>query len=305
MVKFIPFIDTSVNAKWDDWAHYPNGRPNPLYSAEAIEWKVDRLVLGFITLSAGGKACWAAQDSMPLNWSLPLSKDIAPHGLETVVSFGGASNPDISSSFSVKELEDTYNEVVQMYGAKGLDFDLENGLYDVEKICKAVIEVKKKHKNLEISFTLPTMPAGLTGVGISIISAAKNHGIDFSVNGMAMDYYDAEADEDMGKAAINAAKSIKTQLSKLYPSLSDNELYAKVAITPMIGLNDDVNGMFKLKDADALTEFGELNGLSFLSMWSFNRDNPSDYAYVDLTTSSNPEQRFSGEYCSRFVVNKS
>jgi chitinase len=41
MVKFIPFIDTSVNAKWDDWVHYPNGRPNPLYSAEAIEWKVD------------------------------------------------------------------------------------------------------------------------------------------------------------------------------------------------------------------------------------------------------------------------
>ncbi|MEN3765560.1 hypothetical protein ABC761_13570 [Salmonella sp. ZASA478] len=68
----------------------------------------------------------------------------------------------------------------------------------------------------------------------------------------------------------------------------------------MIGLNDDLS-MFKLQDASALAAFARQQSLAFLAMWSFNRDNPSSYSYVDLTTSSNPEQKVPGEYSQRFV----
>jgi chitinase len=110
---------------------------------------------------------------------------------------------------------------------------------------------------------------------------------------MAMDYYNPEDDKDMGLSAVKAAEAIKGQLDTLYGS---PQPYDRVAITPMIGLNDDTNGMFKLKDAKTVQEYAADKGIGFKSFWSFNRDNPSDYSYVDLTTSSNPEQKEPGEY---------
>lgn len=290
----LPFIDTSVNAKWDDWVHYPNGRPNPIYSEQAKSYGVDGLIFGFITLSATNKACWAAQDTMTLDWSLPLAREIKP--LKTIISFGGASNPDISYKFSIEELIQTYSKTLSMYDAYGLDFDLENGLFNIDKICKALQKLEGKPN---LSFTLPVMPAfGLTGKGLEIIQKAKDHDLDFVVNGMAMDYYNAEDDEDMGLSAIKAAEAIKKQLDKLY---NTNVPYSRVGITPMIGLNDDVQGMFKIKDALQVKEYAAQKNLGIKSFWSFNRDNPSDYSYVDLTTSSNPEQKVSGEYTLNLV----
>ena len=138
------------------------------------------------------------------------------------------------------------------------------------------------------------MPSfGLTSKGLEIIQKAKDHNLDFIVNGMAMDYYNTEDDSDMGQSAIKSVDSIKGQLDTLY---SSNVPYARVAITPMIGLNDDVNGMFGLKDALTVKEYSDRKDLGFKSYWSFNRDNPSAYSYVDLTTSSNPEQKIPGEY---------
>lgn len=298
---YLPFIDVTINAEWSDWQHYPQGRPNPLYAQQAGEWGADGLVFGFITLSPSNKPCWAASDVMPLEWALPLAEELNSQGLKTVISFGGAANPDISTHFSVTELEEIYLATIDMYGAQGLDFDLENDLYDAPKICAALKKVSAKKPDVRISFTLPTLPAGLTGVGMGIVHLAKQSGLDFSINGMAMDYYDEVADADMGKAAVNAAISIHAQLAMVYPDLSDAERYAKVGITPMIGQNDDPQGMFKLDDVNTLTRFAKLNPLSFIGIWSFNRDNPSHYNYVDLTTSSNPEQKVPGEYSLLFV----
>ncbi|WP_336221093.1 glycosyl hydrolase family 18 protein [Citrobacter amalonaticus] len=293
---FTPFIDVTVNAEWSDWQNYPDGRPNPLYSQEAINWNVSGLIFGFVTLSASRKACWAAQDAMPLNWALPLANDLNAANLDVIVSFGGAANSDISSVFSVAELVSTYQQVITDYHAAGLDFDLENGLYDIVKICNALKIIQKDNPKVRLSFTLPTMPTGLTSTGLGIVQKVRDAGLNFTINGMAMDYYDPLVSANMGKAATDAATSICRQLE----NLSIPGGYSKVAITPMIGMNDDLS-MFRLQDSTALATFASQHSLSFLAIWSFNRDNPSSYTYVDLTTSSNPAQRFPGEYCQRFV----
>lgn len=292
-----PFIDVTVNAQWDDWEKYPQGRPNPLYSHEASAWHTDGLVFGFITLSPNNNPCWGGNDAMPLNWAIPLAQDINAAGLKTIVSFGGASNSDISTHFSAAELENIYISAINMYQAKGLDFDLENGLYDMNKIFAALANVQKSKPQVVISLTLPVMPTGLTEVGMKIILTAKAAGVSFIVNGMAMDYFNPVDDADMGFSAIKAAKSVKSQLATLYPTYDDKQLYAHVAITPMIGLNDD-GAMFNLDDALQLASFAKTNGLNFLGFWDLNRDNPSSFTYVDLMTSSNPEQVTSGQYCT-------
>ena len=291
-----PYIDVTINADWSDWENYPDGRPNPLYSQQAIDWQVDGLILAFITLSASYQACWAAQDTMPLDWALPLANDLNAAGRKVIVSFGGAANNDISSAFNVEQLISTYQKTIDDYHTVGLDFDLENGLYNVANICEALKTIQQRNPGVQLSFTLPTLPSGLTGTGLSIIQNVVNAGLDFVVNGMAMDYYDPAYQHQMGKAATDAATSINNQLK----SLGVTGGYHCVAVTPMIGLNDDLS-MFTLEDAEEVASFAGNEQVNFIGMWSFNRDNPSSYNYVDLTTSSNPEQKASGDYSRTFV----
>lgn len=299
---YTPFIDVTINAEWSDWQNYPDGRPNPLYLTQAIDWDVDGLIFGFITLSSTtNTACWGAQPTMPLDWAKTFADDLNAAGKTVTVSFGGAANADISAGFSVDELIDTYDSTITLYDAAGLDFDLENGLYDIDNICEALVTIQERYPDVILSFTLPTLPTGLTNTGLGIVSKAADAGLDFVVNGMAMDYYDPNYAMNMGQAATDAATSIATQLQKYYPSASMDELYTKTAVTPMIGLNDDMS-MFTLADAGMVGIFAEQNDLAFLAWWDFNRDNPSKYTYTDLTTSSNPEQTVSGEYAQNFVA---
>lgn len=297
---YLPFIDVSVNAEWSDWQNYPAGRPNPLYSKQALEWNVDGLILAFITLATTNEACWAAQPTMPLDWAKPLADDLNAANKAIIVSFGGAANSDISKYFTVEQLIDTYKTVIEMYQAKGLDFDLENGLFDIDKICQALTSIQKDYPDIMISFTLPTLPSGLVSNGLMIVKTAAEANIEFVINGMAMDYYDANYAPEMGQAAIDAATNIANQLATYYPSLTMEELLLKVAITPMIGLNDD-NSMFTLDNANQVGAFAQQNPFAFIGEWSFNRDNQSNYTYVDLQTSSNPAQKISGEYAKNFI----
>jgi len=305
---YTPYIDVTINADWSQWQKYPNGRPNPIYYEQAIQWGIDGLIFGFITLDEVTKTpCWAATKEMPLSWALPLAQELNSAGIAVIISFGGASNQDISTHFSITELEEIYVSTIDMYQAKGLDFDLENTYFDAAKIFAALKNVAIRKPDVAISLTLPTLPTGLNPgpTGEEIILEAKKAGLNFTVNGMAMDYGDPDNDPDtqteMGKAAVQAALSISRQLGVLYPDLSQAQLLAKVAITPMIGLNDD-NSMFKLDDVNTLTQFSNINPLKFIGIWSFNRDHPSGYIYVDLTTSSNPEQKLDGEYSRQFVA---
>ncbi|EGC30398.1 hypothetical protein DICPUDRAFT_50758 [Dictyostelium purpureum] len=300
MTQVVPFCDVSINAEWSDWQHYPNGRPNPIYGEEVIKYGATGLMFGFITLASNGEACWAAQPTMALDWAVPLANELIKGGKRVGVSFGGAANSDISSKFTIEELEQTYNKVIELYSATFLDFDLENGLYNETNICTALKTVSAKNPNVTISFTLPVLPSGLTTTGMGVVNKAKENNLTFTVNGMAMDYYDPSYKDKMGDAAIEAATSIKNQLKQVYPSESDSALFRRVAITPMIGLNDDLS-LFTIDDASKVANFCATNSLSFLSHWDLNRDNPSSFSYVDLQTSSNPDQKSSGDYTVAMV----
>ncbi|WP_039056239.1 chitinase [Enterobacter sp. Bisph1] len=298
---YTPYIDVTVNADWSDWQTYPNGRPNPLYSEQAKDWKVDGLIFGFITLATqNNTACWAAQPTMPLDWARPLADDLHSDEKEVIISFGGAANQDISNSFNVDQLVETYTSVINDYHAHGLDFDLENGLFDIDKICEALQKIQASYPQVTLSFTLPTLPSGLTDEGLVIVKRAVDAGLKFVINGMAMDYYNPNYANQMGKAARDAATAIKNQLALFYPSLKPDELYRKVAVTPMIGLNDD-KSMFTFDDAIMVGEFSRQNSLYYLGEWSLNRDNPSSSSYVNPTSSGNPQQKVSGEYAQHFL----
>ena len=297
--QFGPYIDVSVNAIWDDWQNYPNGRPNPEYSQAAIKYGMDILYLGFLTADPNNNSAWSAQASMPISWATPMSDELVAGKVKVAVSFGGAANKDVSLVQTPEQLIATYQQAIDILQASHLDYDFENGLYDEDKAFNALAVIIERNPEITLSLTLPTMPTGLTSTGLALVKKSIDAGLVMKINGMAMDYYNPNY-PDLGKAAIQAAISIKNQLETFYPTLSDSELFNLVQITPMIGLNDDLT-MFTFDDVNILSDFAKTTGVNLLSMWSLTRDMPGASPYPEATSSGNPEQTKDFEYSERFT----
>jgi hypothetical protein len=126
-----------------------------------------------------------------------------------------------------------------------------------------------------VSFTLPVLPSGLTPDGVALLNGAAQAGVQVTaVNVMAMDYGDGPAPNPaglMGTYAIDAATATDAQVASAF-GISDDAAWAKIAVTPMIGVNDTSDEVFTVANAQQLAAFAASKHLAWLSMWSAARD---------------------------------
>ncbi len=237
-------------------------------------------------------------------------------GGDVVVSFGGAAGTPLAVACTDPgQLVDQYLQVIDRLDLTHIDFDVEGGwLADdasVQRRNLAITQLQAhaaaEGRALDVWFTLPVLPSGLTPDGVDLLADALRQGVEIAgVNVMTMDYGDSAApnpDGRMGAYAIEAVTALHGQLDNLYDAagtpLSDEQLWARTAATPMIGLNDVLTEIFYLSDAEDLASFARAEGMGMLSMWSTNRDHPCpESSYVQLTCSSSPDQTEDWEFTS-------
>lgn len=260
---FAPYIDTSLTPAYD-------------MLDTAGKTGVKTFNLAFITSGGGCDPKWGgtgALDGDPVAQQIPK---LRAEGGDVRVSFGGAAGSELGLACgSADELAAAYGKVVDAYDLKKADFDIEGGaLPDAEantRRAQAIAKLQKDHPDLDVSFTLPVMPEGLTQDGVNLLADAKKNGVEISaVNIMAMDY-GASYDGDMGEYAIQAATATQGQVKDAL-GLSDADAWKAVAVTPMIGVNDVAAEIFTTEDAKELADFAASKHLGWLSMWSATRD---------------------------------
>jgi len=307
---FAPFVDSTL------W---------PIYqlSAEAEKNKVQFYSLGFIVAKSAsdGTPTWGTYyeaEQGPrsdttlkaLNDPNSMQSQIKQHrqnGGDVMVSFGGAANIPIAAVIKdVEELKEQYKQFILAYDLTHIDFDIEgNWVADkssIDRRSKALTELQAEFKEinrpLEVWYTLPVLPSGLTADGIYVLRSALENEVKIAgVNIMAMDYGDSAApnpQNQMGYYAIEAASSLHLQLKNLFAefgiSQSESDFWGMIGITPMIGLNDVTTEVFYQEDAKEVVNFAKEKGIRLLSMWSLARDKsaPSGEAasYVSVSNSS-------------------
>lgn len=229
--------------------------------------------LAFITDAGHCEPAWGGQVSYPIDFVQRVTDKMRDAKVDYTVSFGGANGNDLSLNCSTQQLVNVFEKTHDLLKTDSYDFDIENGTANIDTLMSAIHTYQAKHPKTKIQFTLPTMPEGLTQRGKSILEAAQKKGIHFAVNIMAMDYGPAYTG-DMGAYAISAANALHDYLKDLYPSKTDNALWAMVGITPMIGVNDVNIEQFTLANAKSLQQFGQTHHIGLLSFWSINRDTP-------------------------------
>ncbi|MFD8811836.1 cellulose binding domain-containing protein [Streptomyces sp. NPDC059627] len=260
---FAPYVDTSLYPAFD-----------LLASADATG--VKNYNLAFVTDGGGCTPKWGGVTDLASDGVASQIGALRAKGGDVRVSFGGASGSELATTCSSADaLAAAYGKVVDAYELTKVDFDVEGGALPNTTAntnrAKAIAKLQASHPGLDVSFTLPVMPEGLTQDGVNLVSDAKANGVRISaVNIMAMDY-GASYNGDMGTYAIQAATATQAQIKSVL-GLSDSAAWKAVAVTPMIGVNDVSSEIFKVDDATQLVDFAKSKGLGWLAMWSATRD---------------------------------
>ncbi|KKD05347.1 chitinase, partial [Streptomyces sp. WM6386] len=277
---FAPYVDTSLYPAFDLVA-----------TAEATG--VKDYNLAFVTDGGGCTPKWGGVTDLASDAVAAQIGELRAKGGDVRVSFGGAAGSELATTCSsAAALATAYEKAVAAYDLTKVDFDVEGGaLPDTAantRRAQAIAALQKNHPDLDVSFTLPVMPEGLTQAGVDLLADAKKNGVDITtVNIMAMDYGPAYSG-DMGTYAEQAATATQAQVKSVL-GLSDSAAWKAVAVTPMIGVNDVTTEIFKVDDATQLVNFAKSKGLGWLSMWSATRDKQCSGGaknYADATCSS-------------------
>jgi hypothetical protein len=276
---FAPYVDTSLYPAFD-------------LLAAATATGVKDYNLAFVTDGGGCTPKWGGVTDLASDGVAAQIGALRARGGDVRVSFGGAAGSELGTTCaSADALAAAYGKVVDAYRLTKVDFDVEGGALPNTaantRRAQAIATLQRQHPGLDVSFTLPVMPEGLTQDGVSLLADAKANGVRITtVNIMAMDYGPAYSG-DMGTYAEQAATATQAQVKSVL-GLSDSAAWKTVAVTPMIGVNDVVSEIFTVQDATQLAAFAEAKGLGWLSMWSATRDKqcPSPKNTADATCSS-------------------
>jgi hypothetical protein len=308
---FSPYKDVTINMNWntDQMQSAVEGTAIPVVGSGSLVStyvpKLPAITVAFAT-GACGSETWGGVPGA--SWAAENVPQLQAAGLDYVISTGGAAGTFTCDSAAGMDA------FIARYASPhlaGIDFDIEGGQTQsgIQALVNAAAGAQSQYPNLRFTFTLATLAAsdgsyaGVNSLGNQVIEAVLGSSLkNYAINLMAMDYGTASSSVcvvasgscEMGQSAIQAVKNLQHAYG--IPA-------GKIAVTPMIGLNDNTSETFTTADADTLTAYATANGLAGLHFWSLDRDTPCPSAtgYASPTCNS-----LSGttplQYANRFLT---
>jgi len=270
---FAPYVDMSKMADRLDWIQAHSG--------------VTTFTLAFVVSGEGCAPMWLGVAPVATETLVSHAiQQVRARGTDVIVAFGGYDGLELAQTCTdVRSLQSAYQVVVDKYKLKVLDLDIEHTAIEdpisIDRRSQALAALSAANPGLQINYTLPATPAGLTDLSVNVLKSAIKFGTQITVvNLMTMDYGKPVTMGAMGPNATSAAGGAMAQLKSL-------GLNARIGITPMIGVQDSEGETFTLDDAQVVMNYALANSdrISLLSFWSIGRDNGSCFGKVSPSCS--------------------
>ncbi|WP_031160656.1 lectin [Streptomyces durhamensis] len=268
---------------YNGWGSPPS--PTTVMNATGVKW----FTLAFILSNGycnpqwdGGRPLIGGVDQQTVNTVRANGGDIIP-------SFGGYSGNKLESSCSsAGELAAAYQKVINAYGLKAIDIDLEADAYSNSTVQQRTVDalktVKANNPGMKVYVTIGT---GQSGPDTSLINRAAASGLTVdSWTIMPFDF--GGAGQNMGTLTQRAAEGLKTALKNAY-KYTDDQAYRDMGISSMNGITD-VNETVTTADFQTILAYAQQHHLARLTFWSVNRDRPCSGAYPNNDTCSGVAQ---------------
>ena len=247
--------------------------PNPTEVMEASG--VKNFTLAFILSDGGCNPAW--HGTRPLDGPDKQTIDaIRGAGGDVVPSIGGYSGNKLGEACQdAQSLAGAYQKVIDAYGLKAIDIDIEATEFENEASQTRVLEALKIAKDanpgLQTVVTFPTLVQGPNDVGKRMIDKAAEVGADVDVwTQMPFNF----GGGDMAADTITSTEGLKEHLKSAL-GYDDATAYAHAGISSMNGKTDageTVDQAAFQKTHDYANE----KGLGRFTFWSANRDRPCD-----------------------------
>jgi len=291
---FSPYKDVTINMNWNTYQMQSavTGSALPVVGSGSLVSqyipKLPALTVAFATGACGSETWGGASGA---TWAAENVPQLQSAKLDYVVSTGGAAGTFTCSSTAGMD------SFIARYASPylvGIDFDIEGGQSesDIQNLVAAAAGAQAQYPNLQFSFTLATLGAsdgsygGVNSLGNEVVEAVLGSSLkNYVINLMTMDYGNASSSVcvvssgscEMAQSAIQAVKNLEHTYG--VPA-------SKIAVTPMIGMNDATSETFTAADVDTLTSYAVSNGLAGLHYWSLDRDTPCSDTYASPTCNS-------------------
>jgi chitinase len=291
---FSPYKDVTINMNWNTYqmqsavegSDLPVVGPGSLVSEYIPD--LPAITLAFATGECGSET-WGGVSGA--DWAAENIPQLEAANLDYVVSTGGSAGTFTCDSTADME---SFIATYASPNLVGIDFDIENGQTEseIEDLVDAAAGAQSEYPNLQFSFTLATLGAsdgsyaGVNSLGNEVVEAVLGSGLqNYVINLMTMDYGSASSSVcvvvsgscEMAQSAIQAVENLEYTYG--IPA-------SKIAVTPMIGMNDTTSETFTIADVDTLTAYAVDNGLAGLHFWSLDRDTPCADSYASPTCNS-------------------
>jgi chitinase len=233
------------------------------------------LTLAFVVSADGCAPTWLGAGSVASDSVIASAiSQVRDKGADVTIAFGGYDGLELAQKCAdVPSLQAAYQSVIDKYKAKVLDLDIEHTAIEdpvsIDRRSQALKALADANPGVQINYTLPATPAGLTDLSVNVIKSAVKYGTPVAVvNLMTMDYGVPVLTGAMGPNAVAAAAGAACQLKTLGMS-------ARIGLTPMIGVNDSAGETFTLDDAQVVVNYAlaNQNTVALLAFWSLGRDN--------------------------------
>ncbi|MFE7275529.1 carbohydrate binding domain-containing protein [Streptomyces sp. NPDC057623] len=252
---------------WGD----PPSAPSVM-SATGIRW----YTMAFILSSGGCNPAWDGQRPLTGGNDQSVINSIRSAGGDIVPSIGGWSGNKLGPNCSTAEaLAGAYQKVIDAYGLKAIDVDIENtdefeNATVQDRILNALKIVKADNPGLRTIITFGTSTTGPNYWGNRLIDQARALNADIDV--FTIMPFDFGGGADMYGNTVNATEGLKNKLKSTF-GWDDATAYAHIGISGMNGLSDQQE-LTSTATWTQIRDWANSHHIARLAFWSVNRDRP-------------------------------
>ncbi|GAA3204721.1 ricin-type beta-trefoil lectin domain protein [Dactylosporangium siamense] len=249
------------------WGNLPD--PRTIMTATGVKW----FTMAFILSNGACDPLWDGYRPLLGGQDQTVINNIRGAGGNVAVSFGGASGPWLEQTCSsASTLAAAYQKVINAYGLKAIDIDIEGSVYNNATLQQRTIDALKtvKANNPGVAVYV-TFPSDRNGPDATMINRAAASGL--TVDAWTIMPFDfGAAGQNMGTLTVQAAEGLKNTIKNGY-GYTDDQAYRHAGISSMNGITD-VGETVTVADFRTMLAYAQQHHLARFTFWSANRDRP-------------------------------
>ncbi len=252
---------------------YP-GWGNPPAPATVVNATgIKSFTMAFV-LASGCNPVWDGESGLTGGVHASYISQIKAAGADVIPSIGGWSGNKLGPNCTtVDALAGAYQKVINAFGLKAIDIDIENtdefeNTAVQDRILGALKVIKANNPSVKTIVTFGTSPTGPNYYGTRLVQQAKALGANIDV--FTQMPFDFGGGSDMYASTVGATEGLKNLVKTTF-GYTDAQAYSHIGISGMNGLSDQQE-VTSVDTWTRIRDYAKNNGLARFTFWAVNRD---------------------------------